>query len=138
MEGSEDFHVLELGAAEDLQSGSSIDATANVTERKLQQTSVQAFINSYEGAGGRFTDAPPMGISGPTTHLPQVAHAPVESGGAGGVVYGGGAGAGTPGIAGGTMPLLGTLKQFWCFSYSQCFLPDPTFTLSSVQPASQG
>lgn len=123
MEGSEDIQALEeLGAAADNQPDSSVDATANATERELQQTSVQAFINSY-GSGGRFNDTTQTGITGrvPGGHiLPQVAHAPVETGGSGGVVFGGGAGAGTPGIAGGTMPILGTLRrtQYWWFKCS--------------------
>ena len=128
----------ETDVAEDIQVEDIMSVDDGATERALQQTILQAFIYSYETTNERFNDTGPTGITGPTTHLPQVAHAPVESGGAGGVVYGGGAGAGTPGIAGGTMPLLGTLKQFWCFSYSQSFLSDTTFTHSLIQLASQG
>ena len=111
-EAAEDIQVLEeVGAAVDLQPDSSMDTTANATERELQQTSVQAFINSYQGPGGRFNDTGPTGITGaiPGGHTqPQVAHSPVVTGGSGGVVFGGGAQAGAPGIAGGTFPTLGT------------------------------
>lgn len=91
--------------AEDHQPDGTMDATTDAIVRELQQTSVQAFINNYQ-SGTRFEDPGATGITGPTTHLPQVAHSPV-TGGTGGVVFGGGAQSGTPGIAGGTFPTLG-------------------------------
>lgn len=94
----------EIEAAENIQVEDAISLSTG-TERERQQTSVQAFINSYASGTG-FNDTTQTGITGPTTRLPQVASAPVESGGAGGVVFGGGAGAGAPGIAGGTLPIL--------------------------------
>jgi len=106
-EAAEDIQALEeVGAAVDLQPDSSMDTTANATERELQQTSVQAFINTYQ-SGNRFNDTGPTGITGPTAHQPQIAHSPVVGGGPG-VVFGGGAQPGAPGIAGEILPGLGT------------------------------
>jgi len=106
-EAAEDIQALEeVGAAVDLQPDSSMDTTANATERELQQTSIQSFINSYQ-SGNRFNDTGPTGITGPTTRQPQIAHSPVVGGGPG-VVFGGGAQPGAPGIAGGNLAGLGT------------------------------
>ena len=99
----------ELRAADDTRPNDLIGTNAGTAERELQQTSVQAFINSYQ-SGTRFNDTGPQGISGPVPggqSLPQVAHSPVVSGGPGGIVFGGGAQAGAPGIEGGTFPTLG-------------------------------
>lgn len=97
----------EMEAAEDSHAEGSLNTNANTIERELQQTTLQAFINSYE-VGTRFNDTPPMGITGPTTHQPQIAHSAGAVGGGPGIVFGGGSQPGSPGIAGGILPGLGT------------------------------
>ena len=96
----------ETEAAKDIPVKDTKSINNGTTERELQQTTLLAFINSYE-VGTRFNDTPPMGITGPTVHQPQIAHSPAVGGGPG-VVFGGGAQPGAPGIAGGNLAGLGT------------------------------
>lgn len=96
-----------MESAEYAQDDTTMHAKPAGIERELQQTTLQAFINSYE-IGNRFNDTGPTGITGPITRQPQIANTP-GSGGGTGIIFGGGSQAGAPGIAGGTLPLLGTL-----------------------------
>lgn len=83
--------------------GNMMDAGATSTERGLQQTNIQSFMDSYQN----LNDTTPTGVTGPVTHRPQnqpqVAPS-LNAGGGPGVVFGGGAQSGAPGIAG-TAPL---------------------------------
>ena len=80
-------------------------ADGNNTSRELQQTSVQSFTSTYQ-SGSYFNDTAYIGITG-IGQQPQNADNPVNAGQ--GVVFGGGAALGSPGIAGGgTIPTLGT------------------------------
>jgi len=94
--------------AHEHESDGTTDATADAIVRELQQTSVQAYMNDNQ-SGTRLEGLGTTGITGPTTHLPQIAHSPV-TGGTGGVLFGGGAQSGTPGVAGGTFPNPGTFE----------------------------
>jgi len=100
----------ETEAAKDIPVKDTKSINNGTTERELQQTTLQAFINSYE-VGTRFNDTTPTGVTGPVTrqpqNQPQIAHSPGVGGGPG-VVFGGGAQPGAPGIAGEILPGLGT------------------------------
>ena len=90
--------------------GNMMDTDVTTTGRGLQQTNIQSFIDSYQN-GSTGNDTTPTGVTGPVTHQPQnqpqVATSPNVGGGPG-VVFGGGAQPGAPGIAGTTPLTLGT------------------------------
>lgn len=88
-------------------------ANTVITERELQQTNVQSFLDSHE-TGTSFNDSTPTGITGPVTRAqPQIAESP-NFGGGPGIVFGGGAQPGAPGIAGSSLPILGRSKHNRC------------------------
>lgn len=85
--------------------GNMMDAGATSTERGMQQTNIQSFIET------NFNDTTPTGVTGSVTHQlqiqAQIATSPNVSGGPG-VVFGGGAQPGAPGIASTALHTIGT------------------------------
>jgi len=106
----------------ELRTGNMMDTNVTTTGRGLQQTSIQSFIDSYQ-SGTRFNDTTPTGVTGPVTrqpqNQPQIATSPNVGGGPG-VVFGGGAQPGAPGIAGTTPLTLGTYQFLCCGLF--CFV----------------
>jgi len=99
-----------IGSYQNGSTGNMMDTNVTTTGRGLQQTNIQSFIDSYQ-SGTRFNDTTPTGVTGPVTrhpqNQPQIATSPNVGGGPG-VVFGGGAQPGAPGIAGTTPLTLGT------------------------------